>query len=180
MLFRSGEDVINGSTTSGVESAFANIAQTIVDNLGAGNTVVDDGVPTLSNISANVAAGEAGAFEYYITPKNGTQQEWTETWSTTNNYPKAPGASYDKANGVTWDLGEIGTLKDGWEYTVKFTVWPSQAAYDLIADLNNGLKDFDDLTEEQQASIDGSKESGYTLKTNTHLYTTFTDLEGNE
>lgn len=165
-----GEGTINGVSTTAIDEAFEQIAQTIVDNLGAGSVVVDDGIPTLSNVSANVSAGEAGGFEYYITPKGGSQQVWTE----------APGASYSNSNGVTWNLSEAGTLQDGWIYTLKFTVWPSQAAYDLIADLNNGLKDYDDLTEEQKASVTGSKEAGYTLKTNTHLYTTFTDLEGNE
>ena len=165
-----GEDVINGSSTSAVEEAFRNIAQTIVDNIGAGNVVVDDGIPTLASVSANVAVGEAGGFEYYVTPKDGTQTAWAD----------APGASYSNANGVTWNLSDAGTLKDGWIYTLKFTVWPSQAAYDLIADLNNGLVEFDNLTEEQKKSIDGSEETGYTMKTNTHLYTTFKDLEGKE
>ena len=167
-----GVETINGRTTSAVEEAFHNIAQTIVDNLGAGNVVVDDGIPTLSNVSANVSAtvvDEEAGFEYYITPKNGTQTKWDE----------APGASYSNDNGVTWNLSEAGTLKDGWTYTVKFIVWPSQAAYDLIADLNNGLKDYEDLTKEQKETITGSKETGYTLKTNTHLYTSFKDLEGN-
>gem|GEM_PF-1315025 len=165
-----GEDVINGNTTDAIEQAFAQIAQTIVDNLGAGNTSVDDGIPTLSNVSAAVADGEAGGFEYYITEPGQEMKEWED----------APGASYDKSNGVTWDLGEVGVLPNGTVYTLKFTVWPSQAAYDLIADLNNGLIELSDLTEEQRASIEGDKESGYTLKTNTHLYTTFTDLDGNE
>ena len=165
-----GVKTINGTNSAAIESEFAEIAQTIVDNLGAGSVEVDDGIPTLSNVSANVSAGEAGGFEYFITPKNGTQTKWAD----------APGATYSNTNGVTWNLSEAGTLQDGWIYTLKFTVWPSQAAYDLIADLNNGKIDFDDLTEEQQASIDGSKTDGYTLKTNTHLYTTFKDLDGKE
>ncbi len=169
--------VINGSTTSAIESAFKEIAKTIVDNLGAGNTVVDDGIPTLSNVSANVSAGEAGGFEYFITPKDGTQTEWVEG-ATGEDDEGAPGASYDKTNGVTWDLGEVGTLKDGWVYTLKFTVWPSQEAYDLIADLNNGKVEMTD--EELEAAGIEYNGSTYTLKTNTHLYTTFTDLNGDE
>ena len=163
-----GEDTINGTSTSDINDAFAQIATTIVNNLGAGNTVVDDGLPTLSNVSANVAAGDAGGFEYFITEPLGEQRVWEE----------APGASYDKTNGVTWDLGEVGELANGTIYTLKFIVWPSQAAYDTIADLNNGLIDFDDLTPEQQESIEGDKTTGYTLKTNTHLFTTFTDNDG--
>ena len=173
-----GEDVINGSNSQAIEDAFAGIAQTIKENLGAGNTTVDDGIPTLSNVSANVSAGDAGGFTYYIKPAGGQETEWVEG-ATGPDDKGAPGASYDKNNGVTWNLGEVGTLKNDWVYSIEFTVWPSQAAYDLIADLNNGIVDFEDLTEEQQASVEGSKETGYTLKTNTHLYTTFTDLAGN-
>ena len=98
-----GVDVINGNTTSAIEDAFAQIAQTIIDNLGTGSVVVDDGIPSLSNISANVTAGEAGGFEYYITPAGESQSKWDE----------APGASYDKTNGVTWNLSEAGVLKEG-------------------------------------------------------------------
>ncbi len=165
-----GDGVVNGSSTSALEEAFADIAQTIVDNLGAGNVSVDDGVPSLSSISANVTGGEAGGFEYYITPKGGSQQEWDE----------APGASYDESNGVTWDLSKESPLKDGYVYTVKFTVWPSQEAYDYIADLNNGLVDPVPSEEELEAQGIEYKNGKYTLKTNTHLYTTFSDLEGNE
>jgi hypothetical protein len=131
-----GVGTIRGTNEEDLKEEFGKIAQTIIDNLGAGSVVVDDGIPTLSNVSANVSAGEAGGFEYYITPKNGTQSEWTD----------APGASYSNSNGVTWNLSEARTLKDGWIYTLKFTVWPSQAAYDLIADLNNGKINYSDLT----------------------------------
>ena len=96
VTYAGGEQTINGRTTSDIESAFGTIAETIVNNLGAGSVTVDDGIPSLSNVSANVTAGEAGGFEYYITPKNGTQEEWEE----------APGASYDESNGVTWNLSQ--------------------------------------------------------------------------
>ena len=141
-----GVDTINGSTTAAIEEAFANIASTIVENLGVGHTVVDDGIPALANISANVSGGEAGGFRYYITPKNGTEQEWEDH----------PGATYDQQNGVTWNLGEVGTLKDGWTYSLEFTVWPSQAAYDLIANLNNQTIKLTDtsLTDEVKAQLE--------------------------
>lgn len=190
-----GVQTINGTSSSAIEQAFGEIAQTIVDNIGAGSVTVDDGIPTLANVSANVPAGEAGGFEYYITPKNGTQTVWEG----------APGASYDSSNGVTWNISEAGTLKDGWTYTLKFTVWPSQAAYDLIADLNNGLRFYNYaaylasvpdgetplseaeakaqglvISDTEKSAVTGSKETGYTMLTNTHLYTTFKDLDGNE
>lgn len=170
---------INGTSRDAIESAFNDIAQTVVNNLGAGGVTVDDGIPSLSNVSANVSAGEAGGFKYYIKPAGGTETEWTEG-ATGPNDPGAPGATYSQTNGVTWDLGETGELQNGWIYSLEFTVWPSQAAYDLIADLNNGLRTLDELTEEQRNSIEGNITDGYTLKTNTHLYTTFVDLDGNE
>ena len=163
-----GVRTINGTDEENLKDEFGEIAETIVDNLGTGSAILDDGVPSLSNISANVTAGEAGGFEYYITPKNGDQTVWEG----------APGASYSNSNGVTWNLSEAGNLKDGWIYTLKFTVWPSQDAYDLIADLNNGKKM---MTEDELEAAGIANNGGvYTLKTNTHLYTTFKDLEGNE
>ena len=163
-----GVRTINGTDEENLKDEFGEIAETIVDNLGTGSAILDDGVPSLSNISANVTAGEAGGFEYYITPKNGDQTVWEG----------APGASYSNSNGVTWNLSEAGNLKDGWIYTLKFTVWPSQDAYDLIADLNNGKTT---MTEDELEAAGIANNGGvYTLKTNTHLYTTFKDLEGNE
>lgn len=163
-----GVRTINGTDEENLKDEFGDIAETIVDNLGTGSAILDDGVPSLSNISANVTAGEAGGFEYYITPKNGDQTVWEG----------APGASYSNSNGVTWNLSEAGNLKDGWIYTLKFTVWPSQKAYDLIADLNNHKQT---MTEDELEAAGIAKNGGvYTLKTNTHLYTTFKDLEGNE
>lgn len=159
-----GEGTINGTDEDTIKSAFEGIAQTIVDNLGASNVAVDDGVPSLSNISANVV-GEAGGYEYYIKGKDDADfSVWND----------APGAIYSQDNGVTWDLSSAGTLPAGTTYRIKFTVWPSQAAYDLIADLNNGLKEYDSLPADQKAAVTGNKTDGYTLVTNTHLNTTYT------
>ena len=41
---------------------------------------------------------------------------------------------------VKWDLSPLGLLKDGYSYELDFVVWPNQDAYDLVADLNNGLR----------------------------------------
>ena len=169
-----GERTINGKTVDEIESAFAEIASTVVENLGTGSVVVDDGIPSLSDVSASVTAGTAGGYEYLITPwdeendRQGTQTTWTD----------APGASYSNSNGVTWNLSSAGKLKDKWIYTLRFKVWPTQEAYDLIADLNNGLKTMTPA-ELEAAGIENNG-GVYTLKTNTHLYTTFKDDEGNE
>lgn len=65
-------------------------------------------------------------------------------------YKMSP-ASLDTNTGlVDWDLAGLGILEDGWTYTVTFSVWPNQWAYDLVADINNGK-----ITKEQAlASIE--------------------------
>ena len=114
--------------------------------------------------AAQVAAGkdakgnviEKQGDTYYI------EIPWTEGY---------PGASYNQANGVTWDLSTV-PVQPGVTYRLKFKVWPSQEAYDTIADLNNGLIT---MTQEEldAAGIGGNKDEGYYLLTNTHLKTTY-------
>ena len=176
---------IDGTDEDAIKNAFRSIAQTIINNLGANNVSVDDGVTTLSSVSAQVA-GEAGAFEYYR--KGGKNADNTEKYDSSANgglgetWVDAPGASYSHDNGVTWDLSSVGVLEEGVTYTVRFKVWPSQNAYDLIANLNNGLVDFDSLDQSVKDQVgrrqlaDGSY--FYYLLTNTHLYTTYT-YDGN-
>ena len=73
-------------------------------------------------------------------------------------------------------MGDSFQLEDGVTYIVEFTVWPKQEAYDLVADLNNGVKVYDEgsdnsITAAERAQIvetvkpDGTKT--YALKTNT-------------
>ena len=145
-----------------IESEFQLIAQTIVDELGASNVSVDDGIPSLSSVNAAVV-GEAGAFRYEISTDGTTYNTWTD----------APGASYSNDNGVTWDLSEVGTVSPGTHYRVTFTVWPSQAAYDTIADLNNHVITMTD-EELAAAGIAKNNDDVYTLKTNTHLKMNYT------
>ena len=70
----------------------------------------------------------------------------TEVWD------HAPSAGFTSGNGVTWDMSDAGVLADKTIYTLEFDVWPSQDAYDLLANLRNGLKqltELDDATLEQ-------------------------------
>ena len=169
-------NVITGSGQGGVktiaanadtiESEFKAIAETALASMGANSVSVDDGVPSLSSVSAQTI-GEAGAFEYYIATGENPSDSDFSTWS------DAPGASYSNDNGVTWDLSKVGTLPEKTTYRLKFTVWPSQEAYDLIADLNNGVVTKTDA-ELEAANIVKGADGKYTLKTNSHLNTTYT------
>ena len=82
---------IDGTSADAIVSAFQGIAQTIVNDLGASEVVVDDGVPALTNVSAAVS-GSAGGFKYYIKPKNGTETDWTESilWSSRSGLLRLP------------------------------------------------------------------------------------------
>lgn len=145
-----------------IEKEFKEIAETALKEIGTNNVSVDDGIPQLSSVSSQVVSGDVGGYEYY---KKGAKESDFTKWD------EAPGASFNDDNGVTWDLSDVGTLEAGTTYRVKFTVWPSQEAYDRIADLNNGKVTMTD--EELEAAGIAENNGVYTLKTNTHLKTTY-------
>ena len=180
-----------------INNAFKNIAQTIVNDLNATNTTLDDGIPELADVSASVS-GTAGGYKYYISypltlvTEGEHNGEYSYTYKTVDannqpveatgyvaasavagavdreaaNYSVAPGivyitdednvrhyyktevwedapaAGYSSTNGVTWDLSDAGALLDETIYTITFDVWPSQEAYDLLANLNNNMPDY--------------------------------------
>ena len=63
---------------------------------------------------------------------------------------------------LDWDLTGIGGLVGGYTYTLSFTVWPVQGAYDMAADLNNGLATWDTSldTYEDLTSTKGYEKGG--------------------
>lgn len=85
-------------------------------------------------------------------------------------------AVYNTTTGaVEWNMGEGFMLEEGYTYEVHFKVWPSQEAYDLLADLNNGKKSYSSLTDEEKAQIKEPTTPGgmYTLKTNSETSYTY-------
>ncbi len=187
----SGADsYVMAETQTAVEQAFANVAQAMIDAIGSSNYGVNDGVPSMGSFDLNTVDGQLqlGDARYYI--KTADSTEFT-TWS---NAPVAKPSE----SGVLWDLTSVGTLTGDTVYRIEFEVWPSQAAYDLIADLNNGLRfyNYDDyvasnpnpvlseadavtaglvLTADQRSQITepASADAEYTMKTNTTLSATY-------
>lgn len=98
---------------------------------------------------------------------------------------------------VHWDLAGLGILESGYTYTVAFDVWANQLAYDIAADLNNGLfanveaaldaYSVTDATERQHIkdAIVHNDDGSYSLYTNYsqqvayYPATSHTDEEGN-
>lgn len=148
----------SASDAAQLSTALNEIATAISNSLGQSNVTVTDGVTSLSTISATVA----GNLEGFIYKKN--DQEWTD----------APKAKIEN-NKVVWDLSSVGSLENGAKYSVEFDVWPSQDAFDLVADLNNGKQTYDSLSDEIKSQIKKDDDAGnYFLKTNTDLKTNFT------
>ncbi|MBR3275454.1 MAG: VWA domain-containing protein [Eubacterium sp.] len=127
------------------------------------------------------------AVTYHVLDKDSNNNPIVKEKTTTAVTIK--GATYSTTDGksVTWDMEKttgtgndaIYMLEDGWTYEVSFTVWPSQASYDLIAALNNQIiawgEDFtytDDSGAEVTipfATYESQVNQGtpYSLKTNT-------------
>ncbi len=146
-----------------VLAAFEAIVNQINANFSYKDCKISDGVTSLT--SHVLLDGDADSFSYQISGGSyGDGQVWTD----------APAASFTDGS-VSWDLGGM-QLEDGVTYTVSFRVWPSQSAYDLVSDLNNGLKTYDSLTDAEKKQI-ASIEGGYGLKTNTDASIDYTQLE---
>lgn len=156
----------SASDATQLSEALNEIATAISNSLGQSNVTVTDGVTSLSTISANVAGDPEG----FIYKKN--EKEWLD----------APQAKIENHK-VVWDLSSIGSLENGAKYSVEFDVWPSQDAFDLVADLNNGKQTYDNLEEATKNQLTKDNNGNSFLKTNTDLKTNFTynnqDLEEN-
>lgn len=158
----------SASNAAELSTALNEIATAISNSLGQSNVKVTDGVTSLSKISANVVGTPSSNFVY---KKNGA------VWA------NAPAAKIVDSK-VVWDLSSVGALENNAKYSVEFDVWPSQDAFDLVADLNNGKQPYDSLSNEIKSQIKKDDDTGkYFLNTNTDLKTNFTynnqDLEEN-
>ena len=58
-----------------------------------------------------------------------------------------------KEGNLNWDLSPLGPLENGANYKVSFVVWPDQKAYDYVADLNNGIKKWN---EQSQSAVEAN------------------------
>ena len=166
------------SDEEAMENAFKAITEAIKSTLGFGNVEITDGITALSHSEMEVMETvDPDSFQYYRwggeNNKYGADANHMSPWDTRDEDGCAA-AWYDKDNDVVhWDMGDDFQLEDNVHYVVTFRVWPSQAAYDLVADLNNGIKDYDSLLPAEKAQV---VETGtdpttgkklYALKTNT-------------
>ena len=170
-----------------LEKAFDDIKSDIIAHIGWSDVHVTDGITGMTNLVAktNVGISEDTEFVYtkIIHGEEGEQDRIIDDWD-----PESEGcnpARYDpNVNGgsLVWDMGAGFQLEDNVTYVVSFKVWPDQHAMDIIADLQNGVITWEDLTPEERSQIEpqtGTDATGepyvvYTLKTNTSAGMTYT------
>jgi hypothetical protein len=152
--------------------ALDGIANAISKDLAYSDVTVADGISAMTSVSVPSSASYIPDSVRYYRQTEGQQREnWTDTVK--NHSAEAAFAN----NQVSWQPSKAetgGTLADKTTYSVEFNVWPKQSAYDLIADLNNGTKTYDTLTDDEKAVVIKAEDGSYSVKTNTHLTTQFT------
>ena len=69
-----------------------------------------------------------------------------------------PIATMTEGGDLDWDLSPLGMLENNATYTISFTVWPDQDAYDYVANLNNGISGYtwDESTQQPVYGTDGT------------------------
>ena len=81
----------------------------------------------------------------YQLGKNASFVEWTDEQRAAEG---CADAIYDEQDGaVKWNMGNSFMLEAGVTYRVSFICWPTQEAYDWLANLANGTKTWDDVVE---------------------------------
>ncbi|MBQ1482125.1 MAG: VWA domain-containing protein [Erysipelotrichaceae bacterium] len=163
-------------------NAFSDIAASIVALLGWGDINMSDGITSLTNtVEKSGLVNVDGKFQYWKAKapegwsamSKAERAEFLKTYQPTGFEPWDPAtencdpAQYDEATGsVKWDMGHNFVPESGATYKVTFRVWPSQEAYDILANLKNGTITYDELDDSQKAQIVDHGNGTYSLKTN--------------
>ena len=155
------------SNTAELEAAFNSILLSVREFLGVSDVVLNDDITSLTSTGINLVSSAVGGFTY---SRSGGRYGSGTVWE---DAPEATHTDRDDgdAGSVKWDLGSM-VLEEGVTYTVSFKVWPSQEAYDWLANLENGTRTWEDVVEAGLDAPDGANpqivESGdsYSLLTN--------------
>ena len=155
------------SNTAELEAAFNSILLSVREFLGVSDVVLSDDITSLTSTGINLVSSAVGGFTY---SRSGGRYGSGTVWE---DAPEATHTDRDDgdAGSVKWDLGSM-VLEEGVTYTVSFKVWPSQEAYDWLANLENGTRTWEDVVEAGLDAPDGANpqivKSGdsYSLLTN--------------
>lgn len=193
---------------------------------GVTNTSVTvDGSVNASSFKYSISSGETTLVTVHIegntaTFKSGTSSE-TQTVTGTNKtvtidgtdhtntlfeaeidgvkYRMCPARMDEETGEIVWELAPVGIIENGYTYELTLDVWPNQLAFDMVADLNNGVKTKEeikadiirdkgqDVWDQIDAALVGPDGNGkYYVKTNWQEYVDYytvdteVDSEGHE
>ncbi|MBQ6314173.1 MAG: Cna B-type domain-containing protein, partial [Mogibacterium sp.] len=165
-----GSHAFTAANATAMAEAFEQIIAAIKTQLGYGDIKINDGITSMTSVEMKALQEiDPESFKYYryggeYGADYAHKTEWTAEQMAAE---KCAPATYDKDTGsVQWNMGDDFQLENGVTYIVEFEAWPSQEAYDLVADLNNGLKDYESQSAEVKAQIKKLDSGEYTLLTN--------------
>lgn len=139
----------------------------VIPNGDGTNTTLVDDAP--ENVPVTIGSETKNYPVYSVTVGTGESAK---------TYKMSPATIEANTGMVKWDLSGLGILENGYTYTVAFDVWPNQIAYDIAADLNNGIYtsvdaaltayDITDETERQHIkdALHQEEDGSYSLYTN--------------
>ena len=153
-----------------LNKAFTNIIQDIRKDLKYIAVSITDSITGLTKADIT---GSAADFKYDVSGLSETDRQ-------TALEAVRDKAHYDeKSHSVVWNLGDNYKLIPGATYSVSFTVWPTQEAYDVIADLNNGKKTWEEVQEKYHDQFERTvtEPYSYSLLTNTSASVSYKTIE---
>ena len=169
----SATNYYSAQNTAALNQAISDILAKI-EMAGIAQVDVADGttnqVTTSTGEIAELLEVDTDSFKYYRSGGSyGTMTEWAE----------APKATFEDGE-VNWDLSGEGVLETGVRYTVTFDCYPSQEAYDIIAQLKNGDITYDELDSGIKPYIVDNGGGSYSVLTNTNAYISYDDTRDDE
>ena len=164
----------DASKQDALKRAFDSIISDIKKDLTYTNVSITDGITNLTSDAKIV--GTASDFQYDVAGGDLTDAQRKEAIKAIST------ATYDETTkSVKWKVvDDKHKLLSGVTYSVSFTVWPTQQAYDEIADLNNGKTTWDDVQRKYPYQFIRSGEAPdytYSLITNTEAKVTYQTVE---
>ena len=160
----------DAQNTNDMTRVFTSILHAITSKLGISDVVLTDSITSLTSVGVTPSGDSVHGFHYTRSGgKYGAGQEWA-------NAPEVTFVPENEAAGqlasVTWNPSSSpdlpNGLEDGVTYTVSFTVWPSQDAYDYVTKLNNGvITSIDEIPEQHRSCFTYNQTTGrYEVVTN--------------
>lgn len=178
-----GQGNYTATNSEQLEQAFDDIAASIQALMGFSDIQMTDGITELTQtVEKSGLTTTDGSFTYWKAPAPSNWNTMTaqqkadykpEDSAFVSWTPASEGcleAEYDATSGaVEWNMGTNFMPEDGATYKVTWKAWPSQEAYDILAQCRNNPSYYDTLTAAQKDQIirTGSAPNyTYTLRTN--------------